>query len=48
MRGSKDKETANTAMDGQKIHYNFIRPHMALNGKTPAEKTRIAKLANNK
>jgi len=24
-------------MDGYKIYYNFIRPHMGLNGKTPAE-----------
>ncbi len=29
--------TASTIMDGQRIYYNFIRPHMALNGKTPAE-----------
>jgi hypothetical protein len=21
---------------GQRIHYNFVKPHMALNGKTPA------------
>ena len=24
-------------MDGMRIYYNFIRPHMALNRKTPAE-----------
>jgi len=28
-------------MDGMRIYYNFIRPHMALNGKTSAEKARV-------
>jgi hypothetical protein len=29
-------------MDGLRIHYyNFMRPHMALNGKTPAQKEKI-------
>jgi transposase InsO family protein len=37
MSGLKDKGTTSTMMDGQRIYYNFIRPHMALNGKTPAE-----------
>jgi hypothetical protein len=23
--------------EGQRIHYNFVKPHMALDGKTPAE-----------
>jgi hypothetical protein len=32
--------TAQTMMDGMRIYYNFIRPHMALNGKTPAEKSK--------
>jgi len=41
MRGLKDKETASTIMDGQRIYYNFIRPHMALDGKTPAQEARI-------
>ncbi len=41
MRGLKDREKANTIMDGQRIYYNFIRPHMALNGKTPAQKAGI-------
>ena len=48
MRGLKDKETASTVMDGQRIYYNFIRPHMALNGKTPAETAGVAKLQQNK
>jgi len=35
-------------MDGMRIYYNFISPHMALKGKTPAEKSRIAILEHNK
>jgi hypothetical protein len=41
MRGLDDKETAQTMMDGMRIYYNFIRPHTALNGKTPAQKANI-------
>jgi transposase-like protein len=37
MRGMKDKETAQELIDGFRNYYNFIRPHQALNGKTPAE-----------
>jgi len=36
MRGLDDVETAQTMMDGLRIYYNFIRPHSALDGKTPA------------
>jgi transposase-like protein len=43
MRGLDREASAQTMMDGMRIYYNFIRPHMALNGKTPAEKARIAK-----
>jgi hypothetical protein len=28
-------------MDDLRIYYNFIRPYMALNGKTPAEQANI-------
>jgi transposase-like protein len=42
MRGLDDEQTAQTAMDGLRIYYNFLRPHMALDGKTPAQKARIA------
>jgi len=42
MRGLDDEATAQTMMDGMRIYYNFIRPHMALNGKTPAQKAKIA------
>jgi len=48
MRGLEDEPTAQTIIDGFRIYYNFIRPHMALNGKTPAEKSGIAKLEQNK
>ena len=41
MRGLDDMETAQTMMDGLRIHYNFIRPHMSLDGKTPAQKAKI-------
>jgi hypothetical protein len=35
-------ETAKTPIaEGQRIHYNFVKPHMALEGKTPAEASGI-------
>lgn len=37
MRGLGNNGSSETMMDGYKIYYNFIRPHMGLNGKTPAE-----------
>jgi transposase-like protein len=48
MRGLEDDKTAQTIIDGFRIYYNFIRPHMALNGKTPAESAGISKLEKNK
>lgn len=36
MRGIQNKETATLITDGWLIHYNFFRPHEALNYKTPA------------
>jgi transposase-like protein len=41
MRGLDDMETAQTMMDGLRIYYDFIRPHTALKGKTPAQKANI-------
>jgi transposase InsO family protein len=35
MRALKTGDTA--ILDGQRIYYNHIRPHQALNGKTPAQ-----------
>jgi hypothetical protein len=49
MRGLKDEPTAHTIIDGFRVYSNSIRPHMALNGKTPAEKANInLHLARNK
>ena len=48
MRGLDHEDSAQTMLDGMRIYYNFIRPHMALNGKIPAEKSRITKLERNK
>jgi len=41
MRGLDSEPTAQTIIDGFRIYYNFIRPHMALDGKTPAQKSGI-------
>jgi putative transposase len=35
MRAIKKPDTS--IIEGQRIYYNYIRPHMGLNGKTPAE-----------
>ena len=32
------KEQAPTVIEGYRNYYNLVRPHQALNGKTPAEK----------
>jgi len=37
MRGMGTDASAQTLMDGQRLVYNYIRPHMALGGQTPAE-----------
>lgn len=37
LRGFKSMDTAEHILDGFLIHYNFFRPHMTLNNKTPAE-----------
>jgi len=36
-RGLDHEESAQLMADGTRIEYNFVRPHMALGGKTPAE-----------
>jgi putative transposase len=41
MRGLKSEITAKTMIEGYRAYYNFIRPHQALNGKTPAEMANI-------
>jgi putative transposase len=37
MRGLHNEKTATIFNDGFKVYYNYIRPHQALQGKTPAE-----------
>lgn len=41
MRGLDKQKTVQDLVDAMRIHYNFIRPHMALKNKTPAEKAGI-------
>jgi transposase-like protein len=41
MRGLKDFDTARQFLDGFTVHYNFIRPHESLDGKTPAQEAGI-------
>ena len=49
MRGLDHEDSAQTMLDGMRIYYNFIRPHMALDGETPAEQANIdLELGNNK
>jgi transposase-like protein len=35
MRGLKKRRTP--ILEGMQIYHNFVKPHMALNGKTPSE-----------
>ncbi len=37
MRGLHTVESARLFMDGWLVHYNFFRPHMSLNDRTPAQ-----------
>jgi transposase-like protein len=49
MRGLDTDQTAQTMMQANRIYYNYLRPHQALKGKTPAEKAGIdLKLEGNK
>lgn len=37
MRGLKHVDTGKAILDGMVVNYNFLRPHSALKGKTPAQ-----------
>lgn len=37
MRGLKDFESTKSILEGYTVHYNFVRPHQSLKGKTPAQ-----------
>lgn len=41
MRALKNRSTLKKFMDGWLIHYNFFRPHMGIDDKTPAEEAGI-------
>ena len=41
MRGLKTEETAKVIVEGFRTYYNFLRPHSALNGKTPAKEADV-------
>ena len=45
-RGWKSMKTP--LAEGARIHYNFVRPHSALEGQTPAEVAGIGVKAKNK
>ena len=46
MRTLEKSDTA--ILSGMQIYHNFVRPHMALDGKTPAEAAGIKVEGNNK
>ena len=46
MRGFKSFESTKAILEGFTIHYNYVRPHQSLSGKTPAQASRM-KAPNN-
>lgn len=46
MRALKKEDSK--IIDGLRIYYNYIRPHMGLNGKTPAEEAGLMELNGNR
>lgn len=41
MRGLKDFQGTKSILEGYTVHYNFVRPHQTLKGKTPAQASGI-------
>ena len=41
MRALRSTDPSQTIIDGLRAYYNFIRPYITLNGKTPAEEVNI-------
>jgi putative transposase len=41
MRGLKSYESTRLLLEGYSVHYNCVRPHQSLGGKTPAEAARM-------
>ena len=41
MRGLKAFESTKLLLEGYAVHYNCVRPHQSLNGKTPAQAARM-------
>jgi len=41
IRGLKKPETARRFLEGWLIHYNYFRPHLSLDGKTPAQAAKV-------
>lgn len=42
------KKPDSPVIDGYRIYYNFIRPHMAFCGRTPSEMAKFRPLIGNK
>jgi hypothetical protein len=41
MRGLKSFESTKLLLEGYAVHYNCVRPHQSLGGKTPAQASRM-------
>lgn len=46
MRGFKSFESTIAILEGYAVHYNCVRPHQSLGGKTPAQAARMAAPSN--
>jgi putative transposase len=42
MRALRNKETTQTFTDGWLFYYNFLKPHMSLDNRTPAQEAKLA------